>query len=77
MLFSKQEGLDHGIGLLKCLTLRIGPPSGHSKKQYNHNEYMGSGLDQVISETCVKINHGKWGVRKSFRPHLHLTRWWG
>jgi hypothetical protein len=55
----------YGIGLVKCLSLRIGSLRNHPKKQYNHKDYMDFGLDQVIRGTCVNISHGIWEYRKA------------
>jgi hypothetical protein len=75
-VFSKPWELEHGIRFLKCLTLRTGSSSDHPRIQYNHKNYMGSGLDKVIRGTCVGISHGRWGWRKALWPHLRLARWW-
>lgn len=60
----------------KCLTLRTGSPSDHPVQQYNHNDYCGSGLDQVIKENYIDVRYGGWGQRKALWPHLRLTRPW-
>jgi hypothetical protein len=48
MFLANHGDLIHGIVLHKCLTLRTSSSSDHPGQWYNHNDYYGSGIDQVI-----------------------------
>jgi hypothetical protein len=68
MLLGNHEDLIHGIGLLKCLTLRPIHRATTWDKQYNHKDYCSSGLDQVIRETSWTLAMADGDGGRLFSP---------